>query len=268
LEATPSATPAGTPSETSDPTYPPGIGFEPAGNWRVAAATVDGLRVRTAPTLDASPVLLPVADAKVPFVLSAGERVLRYQDAGSHDGYRWWEIFASPPDFGDLTLHGYVAAGPGDDPWLKDVKDPGCPVRPSIDELAALVPFMRIACYFQFPLTFRARYWTVPGEGYGGACGVGMEGVQVDWLQCENINYHWVNATGNSLQMLLLHYDPDVLAAPRLLAIQGDAFTITGHFMDPASDRCADGSSSADEQTVEWFECATNFVVERLKPAS
>jgi hypothetical protein len=234
----------------------------------VAAATVDGLRVRTAPRLDASPVLLPVADAEVQYALSAGQRVLRFEDAGSHDGYRWWEIFGSPPGFKDLTLHGYVAGGPENEPWLKDIKDPGCPVKPTIEELGALVPFMRIACYFQFPLTFRAHYWTVRGEGYGGACGVGMEGIQVDWLQCENINHNWVNATGDGDTMLLLHYNPEVLAAPDLLAIQGDAFTITGHFIDPASERCARGLNSADERTVAWFECATKFVVERLKPES
>jgi len=243
----------------------PGIGFEPSGNWRVVESTVEGLRVRVAPGLDAYPVLLPSADTAHEYRLAAGERVLRLDEAGSYDGYDWWEILGTPPDDRDLTMHGYVASGPANDPWLSEVDDPGCPAAVTLDGLVAIVPFMRVACYDRYSLTFAAYAWTVPGDGYGGACGEGVDGVQVAWLQCDNINHNWVNATGNTDATLLLHYNPDVLPPPDVLAIQGQRLTITGHFLDPASATCAVGLSDVDQRVAAYWECAMKFVVDRLE---
>ena len=117
------------------------------------------------------------------------------------------EIFATPPGFSDFTVHGYVADGAKRaDEWLLNVRDT-CPLDPTVDDLAALAPSFRAACYDRFPLTFDAYAWMIPGEGYGGACGVGMDGVRVDWLQCENINHNWVNASGNTDATFLLKPD-------------------------------------------------------------
>ena len=229
---------------------------------------MDGLRVRVAPGLDAAPVLLPVTDARVEYQLAAGDRVLRYALAGRKDGYAWWEIFATPPGFSDFTVHGYVADGAKRaDEWLLNVRDT-CPLDPTVDDLAALAPSFRAACYDRFPLTFDAYAWMIPGEGYGGACGVGMDGVRVDWLQCENINHNWVNASGNTDATFLLHYNPEVLAAPDLISVQGQHFRITGHFIDPASEACADPGASEADRTVAYWDCATKFVVDRLEPLS
>ena len=91
--------------------------------------------------------------------------------------------------------------------------------------------------------------------------------MQVDWLQCENINHNWVNASGNTDATLLLHYNPNVLEAPDLLAIQGQPFVITGHFADAASERCTgDPSMGTDVGAVPYWSCAVKFVVDQLEP--
>ena len=63
----------------------------------------------------------------------------------------------------------------------------------------------------------------------------------------------------------LLHYNPEVLAAPDVIEIQGQPLKITGHFIDPASEECADPASSESEQTVAYWDCAMKFVVDQLK---
>ncbi len=251
---------------SSSPTPFAGVPADGFQNWGIGEVLVNGLRVRTEPGSDAPPVLVPDGDRSVAWVLNEGDQVLVTGGGRAVDGYQWWEVFGALDRSTMAPLRGFVANGPPTDRWIQPANDLGCLEEPTFADLVAMPPHLRLACYGSAPLTFVAYAWTVPEDaGLGGACFVEEpERQHVAWLLCDNINYAWVNATGNGDWTFLLHFNPLVLPEPDWPDVEGRRLTISGHFDDPASSDCGAGLDDPDEQSLAYWTCAMLFVVDAL----
>ena len=259
--ATSAATPSARPSASRDAA---GSGFQVWQNWALATVRVNGLNVRVAP--GESEALVPDVgwfDAGGVVRLNAGEHVLVMASADAGDGNQWVQIGAQRDARQNPVAVGWAVAGTVDDPWVEE-DNSWCPgAEPSFDELVGLTGVERMGCYSSIPLTFTARQATIsPDAGLGGVCGP----APVPWLQCDNVNYSYVNRDGGYDWEFLLHFDPATGIVPTFLADAGESarYSITGHFNDPAATSCGPNPSATNEDLALYLTCGTQFVVESL----
>lgn len=160
-----------------DPTAEPSSSAAVAmlGVGSIAEVTVDGLRVRTGPGVDAGE-----AAPGPTGTLDAGNRVYVAAGPVSASGYEWYFVSEDPPVFwqplgcptppGDCGFPalGWVAAGSTDTPWLR-VVDPGCPQPPyDFFEIHQLGPLHRLSCLTGETITITGqialgeRGWEMP----------------------------------------------------------------------------------------------------------
>jgi hypothetical protein len=234
-------------------------------NWSLATVRVNGLNVRTGPSLS-DPL---VSDESGVFAangvvrLDAGDHVLVMGLVEPGDGSQWVQIGAQQvgPQY---PVVGWAVAGTLDDPWV-DGSESGCPdAEPSLDGLLQLSGLERMGCYSAAPLTFAAHQATIPpNAGLGGLCLVQA----VPWLRCDNINYNWVNRDGGYDWEFLLHFDPSTGIAATGLAKEGESrpLDITGHFMDAQATQCAPNPLMTNEDMARYLSCSTLFVIETIE---
>jgi hypothetical protein len=241
-------------------------------NWGLATVRVNGLNVRTGP----GPSEPLVGDVSGQFNesgqfmeggvvrLNAGDSVLVMGVGYSDDGAQWVQIGAQRPGPHNPVAVGWAAAGTAADPWI-DGSESGCPgAEPTVETLLRLSDIQRMGCYSAARLTFVAHQATVtPDAGLGGVCGPAA----VPWLQCDHVNYNWVNRTGGYEWEFLLHFDPATGVAPTGLASEGQSrlLSITGHFMDPQATLCSPNPPVTNEDVAQYLSCATAFVVESIE---
>lgn len=255
------ATPSARPSASADAA---GSVFQVWQNWALATVRVNGLNVRIAP--GESEALVPDVgwfDAGGVVRLNAGEHVLVMGSADAGDGNQWVQIGAQRDPRQNQVAVGWAVAGTLDDPWVEE-DNSWCPgAEPSFDVLVGLTGIERVGCYSSIPLTFTAQQATIsPDAGLGGVCGP----APVPWLQCDNVNYSYVNRDGGYDWEFLLHFDPATGIAPTRLADAGESarYIITGHFNDPAATSCGPNPSATNEDLALYLSCGTQFVVESL----
>lgn len=266
-EPSPSATPAISPSAAALASPgTAGSGFQVWQNWALATVRVNGLNVRAGagpsqPTLPDDGLWF---DAGGVVRLNAGDHVLVVGAAEGTDGLQWVQIGVQKDPRQSPVYVGWAVAGTVDDPWVEE-DNSWCPgAEPSFETLVTLTGIERMGCYASIPLTFDAHQATIsPDAGLGGACGP----VAVPWLQCEHINYNWVNRDGGYAWEFLLHFDPATGIAPTGLADAGQSkpFTITGHFDDPAATSCGPNPPVSNEDLAAYLSCGTLFVVESIR---
>jgi hypothetical protein len=140
----------------------------------IAEVTVDGLRVRSEPGIDAG------AEPGQTGTLDAGSRVYLAAGPVTASGYEWYLVSEDPPVFwqpvgcptppGDCGFPaiGWVAAGSVDTPWMRAV-DPGCPLPPyDLLEIHQLGPLHRLSCLAGESITItgqialEGRGWEMP----------------------------------------------------------------------------------------------------------
>jgi len=238
-----------------------GSGFQVWQNWALATVRVNGLNVRAAPSQSAARVRRFFTG---PFVqLTAGDHVLVMGVTQGDDGLQWVQIGTQVAEPRADVAVGWAVAGTTDDPWVEE-DNSWCPgAGPSFETLLSLSGIERMGCYSSIPLTFTAHQATIqPDAGLGGACGP----VPVPWLQCEHINYNWVNRDGGYDWEFLLHFDPATGIAETDLADAGESklFTITGHFDDPAATSCGPNPPVTNDDLAAYLNCSTLFVVESI----
>jgi len=225
--SSPSSTPGPTPAfEAPDDILPPGSR---------AVVSLDGLRIRNAPGLDAGVYDTLAADIVVE-VDGWGPTVV--------DGIDWYWVVQR-----DGSLAGYAAAGSGEDRYL-ELLPPRCQVgEPDLAALVRLMPWERLAC-------FGDRLITVTGTYGCPVCGEWVPGsYEPSWLaNPQNLNYlGWPEA-------IALHFPPEAgLNAPPNASI----VRVTGHFSDPASTTCVIelGAMPVDPVVAELW-CREQFVVD------
>jgi hypothetical protein len=270
--ATAAATASDTPSVPPDPTASPVDAPQVWQNWALATVRVNGLNVRIGPG-PSEPFVDDVSgqfNESDQFMeggvvrLNAGDRVLVMGVAGSDDGRQLVQIGAQRPGPHNPVVVGWAAAGTAADPWI-DASESGCPgAEPSFETLLRLSGIERMGCYGGGPLSFVAYQATLaPDAGLGGMCGP----TAVPWLQCDHVNYNWVNRTGGHEWEFLLHFDPGTDITPPGLATEGAGrlLSITGHFGDPQATLCAPSPPVTNEDVAQYLSCATSFVVESME---
>jgi hypothetical protein len=261
------ATATATPSPTPQPTE------RPIGADEVVATTVENLRVRTAPG----------TDSKALGVLDLGT-IAFVMDAPVVEGVAWYPVsgLGVPPFSGCPVVpgsapvnacpawRGWVAgASPDGDPWLERAPPPDeCP-EPSLAAIMRIPLTYRLICFGDDPLTFTA-YWPElpPNAGLGGYCPA--QDLDLAWLLCQHTNYSVVTAreTDDIFDGLRITINPssDVAYPPR-----GQWLRITGHFDDPAAQRCGEVASepySSIDAIGAVFQCRLEFVATAISPTS
>jgi hypothetical protein len=251
--ATATATPSPTPQSTE----------RPIGAGDVVATIVENLRVRTAPG----------TDERVLGTLDLGEVGFVRGDSVMIDGVPWYPVSGlglppgtgceAPPDpvpFGYCGgWLGWVAGANADgEPWLERTNKPDCPDH-DIDGILSVNAIHRLACFGDDELTFTA-YWPElpPDAGLGGTCREIEENVDVAWLICRFGPIVNARETDEFFDGLQLSIDPksDVEMPGR-----GHWLHVTGHFGDPAAQRCGAVAEGYGEDPLSAvFECRLQFV--------
>jgi len=196
--------------------------------------------------------------------LNPGDHVLVMGFVDSDGGRQWVQIGAQRAGPSNPVVVGWVDVGTAAEPWV-DGSESGCPgAEPSFDTLLQLSGLERMGCYAAAPLRFAAHQATIaPDAGLGGVCGP----EEVPWLQCDHINYSWVNRDGGYAWEFLLHFNPATGIDPTGLAKEGESrlLDITGHFMDPQATSCAPNPPVTNKDVARYLSCSTLFVVETME---
>jgi hypothetical protein len=243
--APPSSSPAPSASQAVPSTSPPPGNVLAVGG--AAVTIVDGVRVRSAPSVEDSSVkyepLLP--NGTVLFVLDG-------PTAGS--GYAWWQVV--PTAFAGLNgRFGWVAAGSRDgEPWIRPTTVQ-CPSPPDdLAELVALPVGMALACFSGQPITVQARLVSCN-------CDIDGPSTEPSWLGIASEPILLVDPDTTTPpdavdDWFLLHLDPDagVTAVP-----VDEVVDVTGMFDHPASEDCLVGGF--DEPPSPSMACRFAFAV-------
>ncbi|MEA2651147.1 MAG: hypothetical protein QOI85_868 [Chloroflexota bacterium] len=261
--ASPSADNASSPGESASGA--PGTGFELDA---IVATAVDALTLRETPGLEGD------VQWRLP------ERTLGFVIAGpvEADGLSWYLLsgmglpFASgcvTPPPGELldcpAWLGWLAAEADDGTaYLAAAEPPPCAEPPAtIVSLSERQYTLRLVCFDSEPLTFTAWWPELPDDGLGGAC-VASE-TDIGWLACPSGNGLGADDS-ESGDRLTVSVDP---ASGVEMPGRGQWVEVTGHFDDPAAQRCGEVAEqmSADPGEVV-FNCRLQFVLSEVAPTS
>jgi hypothetical protein len=158
------------------------------------------------------------------------------------DGYEWWLIV--PLDYFDRfepPPSGWVAAGSQDEVWLAPTPS-SCDDAPSSETLWAIRSVVQVGCYGGVELTLRGTL-----SGCAAAAGAAWDhGCSLRNCLPE------VCQTLFDDRAVTLHFDA-------LPARDVGRIRVTGHFDDPAAERCSVDGDALSRLNV--FRCRTHFVV-------
>jgi hypothetical protein len=271
--ATPNATDStASPGESSIPSAStsgaPGTGFSPDA---IVATAVDALTLRETPGLEGE-VQWRLPEGTLGFVIAGPVEA---------DGLTWYQLsgmglpYASgctTPEAGELlecpAWIGWLAAEDADGTaYLASAAPPSCPEPPhTIVTLSEQQYTLRLICLDSEPLTFRAWWPEVPDEaGLGGACAASE--TDVGWLVCQNSNDNGLGADeSESGDRFKVTVDP---ASGVEMPDRGQWVEVTGHFDDPAAQRCGEVAElmSSDPGALV-FDCRLQFVLSAVAPTA
>jgi hypothetical protein len=259
--------PTGAPTATPEPTdaQPTPVveapdAILPSGS--IARVLVDGLRVRSEPSADASLVETLVSGDLV----AVGFSHLR-GDWGpvEADGYSWYpvrplamtELPAVPSGRleADDQSHegGWVALGDGTR-FLELVPARCTDAEPTVEILESLVPWERLACYGDRSLTLEGTF------GCGGCGGMWPGTFEPAWLAFP-FEFDMLSPDPSEQIGPFSLWFPETVQRPEA----GQILRVTGHFDDPAARNCrvesGDPPREIDSRTAELY-CRSRFVVE------
>jgi hypothetical protein len=266
--AKPTASPRPSVSATPEPTAP-----DTAREIAVLASTVNGLLLRTGPSLDFDPFVVPCEPVD-PAVGACAERVViddgwTMVALGSPvvtDEYEWHLVQLTPNHPGSAHL-GWVANPVAGDPWLvsSSIDCPAAP--PELSDAIDLGQAQLLYCYGDEELTLDGFVVT----GFG--CNIGGT-FEPAWLAhpCANMSFISPTRSSDGDGRLFLHYPAPGVINPTLEIGAGAPVRIVGHFDDDAAASCrieaaheADSPPalrlSAADQQADVALCRLRFVV-------
>ncbi len=268
--ASPSATDAtASPGESASPaasaSSEPGTAFGPDA---IVATAVDALTLRQTPGLEGD-VQWRLPEGTLGFVITGPVEA---------DGLTWYQLsgmglpYASgcvTPEAGELldcpAWLGWLAAEADDGTaYLKAAEPPPCAEPPAtIVSLSEQQYTLRLICFDSEPLTFTAWWPELPDDGLGGAC-VASE-TDIGWLVCPSGNGLGADDS-ESGDRLTVSVDP---ATGIEMPERGQWVELTGHFDDPAAQRCGDVAEQMSSDPGELvFNCRLQFVVSEVAPTA
>lgn len=264
-----SASPGGSTGPTASASAGTGGGFAPDA---IVAIVVEALTLRETAGLEGDAVWrLP--EGTMGFVIEGPVEA---------DGLTWYELsgmglpYASgciTPEPGGLleacpAWLGWVAAAAEDGTaYLAPAADPQCPdPPPTIESLSEMQSTLRLICLDAEPLTFRAWWPEEPDDqGQGATCPA--EDTELAWLACPNTSDNGLNADPSDPgRRLTVSIDP---ASGVSMPARGQWVELTGHFDDPAAQRCAEVAElMGSDAGAVVFTCRLQFVVTAAAPTT
>lgn len=268
----PAASPAPTPTATAGPTTGPDTGTAavllPGSAVEVAIAE---LNLRETPSTSGKRVAILKRGA-VLLVSPADQRSFGWGPVRAN-GYRWYPVMvaappsgdgklaplpASPLDFSEVPVSGWVAADGGDAPFLAPLP-PRCPTTVDLLNVEAMLPAERLACFGE-AITLEGTF------GCGGCGGVVVGTFAPDWL-ASPLQFDFLSVKPSErFGPLALHFAPDGPSRPAA----GSIIRVTVHLDDPRAKACTmvegvDGDATAVDPRTAVLACRERFVVERFE---
>ena len=215
----------------------------------IATTVVDGVRVRSAPSVDDE-----ISEKYSPLLpLGADLLVLEGPTVGS--GYDWWQVFPmgvaalSGPGFGWVAAASRVG-----EPWL-EAGEFACPPKPAdVSALASLSDGTALACFPRDPITVRVRLVSCNCDADGPSTDPGWFGLGAAPILLVDPSESAPPARPEDWYEL--HLDPD--AGVRAVPIDAVA-DVTGIFDHPASEGCT--VTGFDEPPAPSLACRVAFAV-------
>jgi len=243
------APPAETAAPTNTPVESAATGYAPD----TLLSIIEGpLRVRSKPS---------VAEDSIKFnpLLETGQRV--YVISGpvaDGTGYNWYLV---RPVAKRVTQDGWISVAARDGtPWAEPAAV-DCPPVPTLTDISALDPALRILCYGGKELTFTA---TVV---WGGNCGSGILYDTPDWMAGCLSTFRW----GSKTSTVIVAVPPELKDAAGSHK-QGDSMKakVTAHLDDAGASTCAPKSGTPGEPAIVaatvLLDCRAMFVATVLDP--
>jgi hypothetical protein len=210
----PTIGPAPTPEVTAEPSA--ATGFAPD----TLVSVIEGpLRVRSKPSVDAD-------SEKFTPLLDSGQRLFVISGPVQGSGYNWYLV---RPVAKRVTQDGWVSAGSREGvPWLQTAAV-DCPPVPTLADIGALDPALRILCFAGRELTFTTTI------AWGGNCSGSVLFDQPDWLASCATTFRWGGKTSTVIVAV-----PPELADAVGSNDTGDTFSakVTAHLDDPGGLTC------------------------------
>jgi hypothetical protein len=238
-EAPPASAPAPTdagPAETAATGYAPDT----------LLSIIEGpLRVRSKPSVDAD-------SEKFNPLLETGQRVFVISGPVQGSGYDWYLVRSVAKR---VTQDGWISVAARDGtPWAERAAV-DCPAVPTLTDIGALDPAVRILCYAGKDLTFTA---TVV---WGGNCSTGVLFDKPDWLAGCASTFRW----GGKSSTVIVAVPPELKDAVGSHK-QGDSMkaAVTAHLDDPGAATCAPKAGVAGDPVIVAagviLDCRAMFV--------
>jgi hypothetical protein len=231
-------------------------------------STVNGLLLRSAPSLGADPFVFPcnpVGGCTDPVVINDGWTMVALDGPVVADGYEWHLVQLSPEHPGSAYL-GWVANPVSGDDWLTS-STYECPTpAPELNAAIDMGAGRLLHCSGAEQLAFEG--FVVQGFG----CNV-LDTFEPAWLAhpCANMSFISPARTSDGDGRLFLHYPAPGVLNPTLEMGAGEPVRIEGHFDDRAATTCrlvaieeespsATGLAQPDPR-AEIARCRLRFVV-------
>lgn len=210
----PTLPPASTPEATAEPST--ATGFAPD----TLVSVIEGpLRVRSKPSVEED-------SEKFTPLLDTGQRLFVISGPVQGSGYNWYLV---RPVAKRVTSDGWVSAGSREGvPWLQPAAA-DCPPVPTLADIGALDPALRILCFAGRDLTFTTTIT------WGGNCGSGVLFDKPAWLASCETTFRW----GGKTSTVIVAVPPELAGAVGSNKA-GDTFKakVTAHLDDPGGLTC------------------------------
>jgi hypothetical protein len=208
------------------------------------------LRVRSKPSVDAD-------SEKFTPVLETGQRVYVISGPVQGSGYDWYLV---RPVAKRVTQDGWISVAARDGtPWAEPAAV-DCPAVPTLADISALDPALRILCYRDKELTFTA---TVV---WGGNCGSLLFDTP-DWMAGCLSTFKW----GGKTSTVIVAIPPELKDAAGGRK-QGDSIkaTVTAHVDDLGAATCKPKSGASGDPVIVAatviLDCRAMFVATAFDP--
>lgn len=229
-------------------------------------STVDGLQIRTGPSLSAALFEFPCGPAGCGqrVLINAGWTMVALSGPVAADGYDWYLVQLTPEYPGSAHL-GWAATPESGDDWLVPAAYPCPSSAPTLDAAIELGALRLLYCFGAEELSFDGYVVT----GFG--CNV-VGTFEPAWLAHPCANMSFVSAEQGSNDHLFLHYPAPGVINPTLELSDGQAVRIRGHFDDTAAVGCVmeydtaaevepSGTITAWDVAADMAQCRMRFVV-------
>lgn len=256
---TQSASVPATPGASPEASSPEGGGPSVA----VLQSTVNGLQLRTGPSISAAPFEFPCGRGGCGerVLIDAGWTMLALSGPVAADGYDWYLVQLTPEYPGSAHLGWAATPQTGDDWLVPSVYD--CPSSPpGLDAAIELGALRLLYCFGAAELSFDGYVVT----GFG--CNV-TGTFEPAWLAHPCANMSFISPVRGSNDAIFLHYPAPGVTNPTLELSEGQGVRIRGHFDDLAARNCvmeyAGGAAFDPSASIAPWDAAADVALCRMR---